>query len=164
MKIILTLLLGIITMQAMGQDAGDIQYRPSYVVFDPLNPLNLYLVGMQRVPDLRRVEWMNCFSCPVPYYYTYHDPVTRIEISYGCLKYDTLDYSNHRYFTSLPSTSPVNMYVDRADVDKMPYANVADIASANAYIMQPQPGMPVNIRNGGADGTLYVVDGVVIMR
>jgi len=67
-------------------------------------------------------------------------------------------------YTSLLSTAPLNTKLNRWDFDMMPYYTINEIVATNPCVRQLQRGDRLNIRNGGEEGTLYVLDGVTLMR
>lgn len=62
------------------------------------------------------------------------------------------------------SSLPIKEVYTRPDLDELPYVDIKDIVASSARVFQIQRGGPVNIRNGGEEGTLYVIDGMVIMN
>jgi hypothetical protein len=62
------------------------------------------------------------------------------------------------------SPLPIKEVYTRQDLDKLPYIDIKDIVASSARVFQQQRGNDVNIRNGGQAGTLYVIDGMIIMN
>jgi len=62
------------------------------------------------------------------------------------------------------SPLPVKQVYTRREIDALPYIDIKDIVASSARVFQIQRGGPVNIRNGGEEGTLYIIDGMVIMN
>lgn len=75
-----------------------------------------------------------------------------------------VDYMNMPASIYPMSSLPIKEVYTRRDLDKLPYIDIKDIVASSARVFQQQRGNDVNIRNGGQAGTLYVIDGMVIMN
>ncbi|MCF8450819.1 MAG: hypothetical protein K9G49_13185 [Taibaiella sp.] len=73
------------------------------------------------------------------------------------------DWGTYYFPEEIPSF-PFNTIYNRTDFDIMPYYTINEIAATNPCVRQLQKGDRLNIRNGGEEGTLYVLDGVTLMR
>ncbi len=83
---------------------------------------------------------------------------------------DSVDYINMPAGINMPesiypmSPLPNEKIYTRQDLEELPYIDIKDIIASSARVFQIQRGGPVNIRNGGEEGTLYIIDGMVIMN
>ncbi len=59
---------------------------------------------------------------------------------------------------------PQSKNLERDDIEKLPCNSLDELAATQPNIHQQRRGDPINIKNGGTYGTLYILDGVQLMR
>lgn len=122
----------------------------------------LHLPCWIRIETAKRTEVFIYVGGDRKKYISYHFNGIQLTKSDAYINSETgiVDWANQYPIAPLPSTT----ILGKLDFDASPYTQVPDIVATLPSVFQQQRGADLNIRGAGQYGTLYVVDGMKIMR
>lgn len=163
MKIVLMVLFSCITLTALSQSIGQsihLPYKPYYSKAEAGVGINgtvlFYLPNYLETAFKISGDGNNASQvCYI---------IDGVSVDTDLLLSDNYPDLGTYYFPEEMPSFPFNTIYNRNDFDMMPYYTINEIAATNPCVRQLQKGDRLNIRNGGEEGTLYVLDGVTMMR